>query len=307
MTAHAGLQASTSYRLSKRWAFAGLLFPAIGVIAVFMIAPVAIVFVYSFLQPERYGGVVWSFSTEGYLQILFERDFLDGSLQFSADYVLILWRSVFQAAICTVLCLMISVPMAYFIATRSERSKSIWIFLITVPYWVNLLIRTIALLFILRDDGPVNKLIMMTGFVQGPLPLSYNNFAIGLGLVYSFLPFMVLPLYSAFERFDFRLLEAAYDLYASRRVAFFKIVLPVMRPGLIAGSLLVFIPSIGSYLAPDILGGGKTLMIGNLIGTQFQGAHNWPFGAALSMILLTVTLIVLIWMARRAARKNVGY
>lgn len=272
-----------------------------------MIAPVAIVFVYSFLQPERYGGVVWSFSTEGYLQILFERDFLDGSLQFSADYVLILWRSVFQAAICTVLCLMISVPMAYFIATRSERSKSIWIFLITVPYWVNLLIRTIALLFILRDDGPVNKLIMMTGFVQGPLPLSYNNFAIGLGLVYSFLPFMVLPLYSAFERFDFRLLEAAYDLYASRRVAFFKIVLPVMRPGLIAGSLLVFIPSIGSYLAPDILGGGKTLMIGNLIGTQFQGAHNWPFGAALSMILLTVTLIVLIWMARRAARKNVGY
>lgn len=291
-----------SSRLPQRVVMAGLLWPALAMIVLFMVAPVAIMAVYSFLEPATYGGVVWNFSTRAYEQILFERDFLDDSLVFSPDYLWILWRSVAQASVATLLCLLISVPTAYYIATRPDRTKSIWIVLITIPYWVNLLIRTIALLFILRDDGPVNSVLMATGLVGSPLPLSYNSFAIGLGLVYSFLPFMVLPLYSAFERFDFKLLEAAYDLYASRRVAFFRIVLPVMRPGLIAGGLLVFIPAIGSYLAPDILGGGKTLMIGNLIGTQFQGARNWPFGAALSMILLTLTLIVLIWMARRAAR-----
>ena len=235
-----------------------------------MAVPIGIMLVYSFLEPATYGGVEWRFSTAGYTHILFERDFLDDSLVFSVDYLLILWRSVAQAAVATVLCLIVSVPTAYFIATRSARAKTIWIFLITVPYWVNLLIRTIALLFILRDDGPINASLMATGLVSEPLPLSYNSFAIGLGLVYSFLPFMVLPLFAAFERFDFNLLEAAYDLCASRRVAFFRIVLPVMRPGLVAGGLLVFIPSIGSCLAPDILGGGKTLMIGNLIGTQFQ-------------------------------------
>ncbi len=291
-----------SSRWSERAVTAGLLWPSLAVITVFMVIPVAIMAVYSFLEPATYGGVVWKFSTAGYEQILFERDFLDDSLVFSADYLLILWRSVAQAAIATLLCLIISVPTAYYIATRSDRAKTIWIYLITIPYWVNLLIRTIALLFILRDDGPINDVLMAAGLVSAPLSLSYNSFAIGLGLVYSFLPFMVLPLYSAFERFDFKLLEAAYDLYASRRIAFFRIVLPVMRPGLVAGGLLVFIPAIGSFLAPDILGGGKTLMIGNLIGTQFQGARNWPFGAALSMILMTLTLIVLIWMARRAAR-----
>lgn len=291
-------------RIPDRLVSAAILWPALAMILFFMVVPVAIMAVYSFLEPATYGGVVWNFSSAGYEQILFERDFLTDELVFSADYLWILWRSVVQAAVATFLCLLISVPTAYFIATRPPYSKTMWIYLITIPYWVNLLIRTIALLFILRDDGPINATVMATGLTDVPLPLSYNSFAIGLGLVYSFLPFMVLPLYSAFERFDFKLLEAAYDLYASRRVAFFRIVLPVMRPGLVAGSLLVFIPAIGSYLAPDILGGGKTLMIGNLIGTQFQGARNWPFGAALSMILLTMTLLVLIWMARRSARSR---
>lgn len=295
-----------SSRLPEKTVTAAILWPALAMIVFFMVVPVAIMAVYSFLEPATYGGVVWNFSTGGYQQILFERDFLTDELVFSPDYLWILWRSVFQAAVATLLCLLIAVPTAYFIATRPERSKAIWIYLITIPYWVNLLIRTIALLFILRDDGPINAGLIATGVTDTALPLSYNAFAIGLGLVYSFLPFMVLPLYSAFERFDFKLLEAAYDLYAPRRVAFFRIVLPVMRPGLVAGSLLVFIPAIGSYLAPDILGGGKTLMVGNLIGAQFQGARNWPFGAALSMILLTMTLIALVWMARRAAHNRLN-
>lgn len=301
-----GRSPALSSRIPPGVAHAGLLWPSLTIILVFMAAPIGIMFIYSFLVAAPYGGVEWTFSSDAYTQILFERDFLDDSLTFTPDYLIIVARSVFQAAIATVLCLLISVPTAYYIATRSDRAKNIWLFLITIPYWVNLLIRTIALLFVLRGDGPVNTALLEFGLINQPLPLSYNGFAISLGLVYSFLPFMVLPLYSAFERFDFRLLEAAYDLYASRRVAFFRIVLPVMRPGLIAGSLLVFIPSIGSYLAPDILGGGKTLMIGNLIGTQFQGARNWPFGAALSMILLTITLIVLLWLARRAARQQLN-
>lgn len=293
-----------SSRIPPGVAHAGLLWPSLAIILVFMVAPICIMFTYSFLTAAPYGGVEWTFSGAAYTEILFERDFLDDSLTFTPDYLIIVARSVFQAAIATLLCLLISVPTAYYIATRSDRAKNVWLFLVTIPYWVNLLIRTIALLFVLRGDGPINTALLDLGVITQPLPLSYNGFAISLGLIYSFLPFMVLPLYSAFERFDFRLLEAAYDLYASRRVAFFRIVLPVMRPGLIAGSLLVFIPSIGSYLAPDILGGGKTLMIGNLIGTQFQAARNWPFGAALSMILLTITLIVLLWLARRAARQQ---
>ena len=282
---------------------AALIGPALVIIAVFMGLPLCIMAVYSVLEPAQYGGVIWNLSPEAYLQTLFERDFLTDDLVFSGDYLKIFARSVLQAGIATVLCLIIGIPTAYYIATRPERQKNIWLFAVTIPYWVNLLIRTIALLMILRDDGPVNTALISIGLTETPLPLAYNNFAIGVGLAYSFLPFMILPLYSAFERFDFSLMEAAYDLHASRTQAFFKVVLPILKPGIVAGSLLVFIPGIGSYLAPDILGGGKTMMIGNLIGLQFQGSRNWPFGAALSMVLLSLTLLVLVWSARRSARQ----
>lgn len=282
---------------------AGLILPPLAVIALFMIVPVGIMLIYSFLEPDTYGGVVWSFSFEAYIQFLFERDIFDETLAFSPDYLSIFARSITQAFIATALCLVIGIPTAYFIATRPGNQKSIWLFIITIPYWVNLLVRTIALLFVLRSDGPVNESLMFLHIISEPLKLSYNEFAIGTGLVYSFLPFMILPLYSAFERFDFDLLDAAYDLYASRTKAFFKILLPIMKPGLIAGCLLVFIPSIGSFLAPDILGGGKKMMVGNLIAMQFQGSRNWPFGAAVSMILLSLTLITLIFFAVRASKK----
>jgi spermidine/putrescine transport system permease protein len=281
-----------------------LLTPAIATILIFMALPIAITTVYSVLTPAQYGGVIWEFSPEAYIRLLFERDIFDDSLAFNADYLQILARSVLQAGIATILCLIIGLPTAWFIATRPAGQKSFWLMLVTVPYWVNLLVRTIALLLILRDEGPINGALQSIGLTDGPLPLAYNNFAIGLGLVSSFLPFMILPLYAAIERFDFSLLEAAYDLHANRRKAFFAVILPILRPGLISGGLLVFIPGIGSYLAPDILGGGKTLMLGNLIGMQFQGSRNWPFGAALSTILMAVTLVALIIIARRAAREE---
>lgn len=281
-----------------------LVAPSLATILIFMAVPIAITTLYSVLTPAQYGGVVWEMSPEAYIRLLFERDIFDGTLAFNADYLRILARSVAQAGAGTILCLIVGLPTAWFIATRPPAQKSVWLMLVTIPYWVNLLVRTIALLLILRDEGPVNGALQWLGLTNGPLPLAYNNFAIGLGLVSSFLPFMILPLYAAIERFDFTLLEAAYDLHANRRQAFFAVILPILRPGLIAGGLLVFIPGIGSYLAPDILGGGKTLMLGNLIGMQFQGSRNWPFGAALSTILMAVTLISLVAIARRAGREE---
>lgn len=281
-----------------------LLAPSLGTILIFMALPIGLTTIYSVLTPAQYGGVIWKPSGEAYVRLLFERDIFDDTLTFTSDYLQILARSVVQAGVATVLCLLIGLPTAWFIATRPASQKSLWLMLVTVPYWVNLLVRTIALLLILRDEGPINFALQSLGLTDGPLPLAYNNFAIGLGLVSSFLPFMILPLYAAIERFDFSLLEAAYDLHASRWQAIWSVILPILRPGLIAGGLLVFIPGIGSYLAPDILGGGKTLMLGNLIGMQFQGSRNWPFGAALSTVLMTVTLIALIIVARRAAREE---
>jgi spermidine/putrescine transport system permease protein len=276
-----------------------LLTPAILVITIFLALPLCIMFMFSFLEPGTYGGVIWSFSPEAYIQFLFERDIFDDSLTLTSDYLMIFWRSILQACIATGLCLLIGFPTAYFIVTRPDRQKTFWLFLITVPYWVNLLVRTVALLFVLRDDGPINASIMATGMIDHPLPLAFSDFAIGLGLIYSYLPFMILPIYASLERFDFNLLEAAYDLYAGYRRVLFGVVLPAIKPGVIAGSMLVFIPSLGSFLAPDILGGGKKIMVGNLIAIQFQGSRNWPFGAAVSMILMTVALIVLIVLIRR--------
>ncbi|QND46403.1 ABC transporter permease (plasmid) [Rhizobium lusitanum] len=274
--------------------------PALAVIGIFLLLPLGLMAVYSLLKPGAYGGVVWQFSPEAYIRFLFDRDIFDDSLVLTTDYLAIFGRSVLQGAIATVLCLLAGFPVAYFVATRPENQKNIWLFLITIPYWVNLLIRTVALLFVLRDDGPVNSLLEWLGIIKDPLPLAYSDFAIGLGLIYSYLPFMILPIYSALERFDFRLIEAAYDLYAGYRKVLFGVLIPIVKPGIVAGCLLVFIPSVGSFLAPDILGGGKKMMIGNLIVMQFQGSRNWPFGAAVSMILLTVTLVLLLTVARRA-------
>ena len=180
--------------------------------------------------------------------------------------------------------------------------RTAWVFLITVPYWINLLIRTVSMLFIIRDEGPINHALIAMGVTSEPIRMAYTDFGIALGLVYSYLPFMVLPIYASIERFDFRLMEAAYDLYSDRWTILRKIVLPITKPGIIAGSLLVFIPSLGSFIAPDLLGGGKNLMIGNLIALQFQGSRNWPFGSASAVILMTVVLIVLIVFARRRAQ-----
>jgi spermidine/putrescine transport system permease protein len=283
-----------------------LLLPAWLIIGVLLLLPVLLMVVYSFLTKEFRGGVEWTFTLAAYDQFFLTRGlFGDEPPRIEWTYINIFWRSIWQAALATLLCLLIGFPTAWFIATRPPQSRGIWLFLITIPYWVNLLIRTVGLRFILRDNGPLNEALIATGLIDAPLPILNTNVAVQIGLFYSYLPFMVLPIYAAVERYDFALSEAAADLYASRWQALLHVVLPAVRPGIVAGSILVFIPALGAFLAPDLLGGAKSFMIGSLIDEQFRGSQgNWPFGAAASVILMTLVLIALLIQARAAARRS---
>ena len=281
-----------------------LLLPTWAMIGIFLLLPVLLMVVYSFLTKEFRGGVEWTFSLAAYDQFLFTRGlFGDEPATLDWTYITIFWRSIWQAGLATLICLIVGFPTAWYIATRPVQSRALWLFMITVPYWVNLLIRTVSLRFLLRDQGPMNDMLIGSGLLDSPLQIINTNLAVQLGLFYSYLPFMVLPIYAAVERYNFALSEAAAGLYASRWTTLREIVLPVVRPGIIAGCILVFVPSLGAFLAPDLLGGAKTYMIGSLIEEQFKGSQgNWPFGAAVSVILMTLVLIVLLFYARAQGR-----
>ncbi len=283
-----------------------LLLPAWLVIGFFLVLPVLMMLLYSFLTKEFRGGVIWEFSPAAYDQFFFNRGlFGDEPPTIEWTYIGIFWRSIVQAFIATLICLAIGFPTAYYIATRPPSTRSIWLFLVTIPYWVNLLIRTVSMKFLIRDNGPLNEWLMMAGIIDTPFHIINTNLAVQLGLFYSYLPFMVLPIYASVERFNFSLAEASADLYASRWATLRRVILPSVKPGIIAGCILVFVPSLGAFLAPDLLGGAKNFMIGSLIEEQFKGnAGNWPFGAAASMILLTMVLFVLMFYARSQARSE---
>ena len=292
---------------SYRSARVPLLIPTWAMIGIFLLLPVILMAIYSFLTKEARGGVIWDFSLAAYDQFFVNRGlFGDEAAALEWTYITVFWRSIVQAFIATVLCLLIGFPTAWFIATRPQSSRGLWLFLITVPYWVNLLIRTVSLRFLIRENGPLNEGLLALGVISEPLAMINTNFAVQLGLFYSYLPFMVLPIYAAVERYNFALSEAAADLYASRWVTLQEIVLPMVKPGIIAGGLLVFIPSLGAFLAPNLLGGAKNFMIGSLIDEQFKKSlGNWPFGAAVSMILMSLVLILLMLYARSTTRQGV--
>jgi spermidine/putrescine transport system permease protein len=287
--------------IRSRWALVG---PAITVITIFGILPLVITLIYSFLVAGTYGGVEWKFTTTAYVQFLFDRDIFDGTLHFVPDYLEIFWRSIMLAGVTTVACLVIGFPTAYFMATRPPEQRNFWVFLITIPFWTNLLIRTYAIMLIIRDEGLINDFLIWLGVIDKPITILYTNFAILLGLLYSFLPFMVLPLYASLEKMDFRLVEAGFDLYATRSRVLRRIIIPLAKPGIVAGCLLVFIPGLGSYITPVLLGGGGELMIGNLIALQFGTSRNWPFGSAMAFILLVVVLLALMLYARSSSGKS---
>ncbi|MFX4298487.1 MULTISPECIES: ABC transporter permease [Roseobacteraceae] len=278
----------------RRWF---LSIPALAIITALSLVPMLIVLVFSFLEKDTYGGVVWNFSTAAWVEVFAQRDIFDGTLKLADAHFSIFWRSIKLSMITTALTLAIGVPIAYFIATRSRKARNIWLFAITIPFWTSLLIRTIAIMEIIRKDGILNATLQKVGVIDAPVQFLFSDFAIGLGMTYVYLPLMVLPVYASVERLDFNLLEACYDLYASRWTAFRRVVLPLIKPGVIAGSILVFVPSLGDYVTPRILGGGGNLMIGNLIELQFGQGRNWPLGAALSLTLMLMIVGILFYYA----------
>lgn len=283
----------------------GLIAPGMAVLAVFLVAPLAIMLLVSFLQPGEYGGVKWGqYSLEAYVNFLYERDF-DDSLVFNTDYLGIFQRSFWLAVATTVGCLLIGFPTALYLALQSERKRNLLLFLVTVPFWTNLLVRVYAWMLLLRNGGLVDGALGVFGVPEGSLGLLYSNAAVMIGLLYSFLPFMVLPIYTSLEKLDWRLVEAAFDLGANRWQALKRVILPLALPGMLVGATLVFIPALGNYIIPELLGGGKALMIGNLIQLQFGSGHNWPLGAALAFSLFSLVLLALLFNGLRQRGQEV--
>lgn len=290
--------------LRNRWLLSA---PALLIILVAATGPLLIVLLYSLLAPGPYGDVKWQFSTDAWVSVLLERDIFDDTLSIADAHLTIFLRSVKLALGTTLLTLLFGFPTAYFIATRPERMREVWLFLITIPFWTNLLIRTFAVLEIIRNEGMINSLLIDLGLIERPIQMLFTDFAIMVGMVYVYLPLMVLPLYASMEKLDFRLVEAGYDLYATRFKVLRRIIFPLVKPGVIAGSILVFIPALGAYVTPSVLGGGKNLMLGNLIELQFGQGRNWPLGAALSITLMAIVMVALLAYVRNAGSSEVRH
>lgn len=268
--------------------------PAMFTLGLFLLLPLGIMLLVSLLQSGDYGGVKWGqYSLEAYVNFLYERD-LDDSLVFNTDYLQIFQRSFWLSVMTTAGCLLIGFPTALYLALQNERKRNLLLFLVTVPFWTNLLVRVYAWILLLRNGGLVDSGLHGLGLTDKALGILYTDGAVIIGLLYTFLPFMVLPIYTSLEKLDWRLVEAAFDLGANRFHALRRIILPLAMPGVMAGVILVFIPSLGNYIIPELLGGGKSLMIGNLIQLQFGASHNWPLGAALSFALLGFVLLAML-------------
>jgi spermidine/putrescine transport system permease protein len=278
--------------------------PALIVLFCAASGPLLIMLVYSFLSAGPYGGVEWEFSTDGWLNVFMQRDIFDDTLSIADAHVSILWRSVRLSLMTTFTCFIFGFPTAYFIATRPAESRNLWLFIVTIPFWTNLLIRTFAVMELIRNQGVVNTFLTSFGFIDEPIQMLFTDYAVMIGMTYVYLPLMVLPIYASMEKLDFRLVEAGYDLYATRLKVLKRIIVPLVRPGIIAGSILVFVPSLGAYVTPRILGGGKHMMLGNLIGLQFGQGRNWPLGSALSLALLVLVMIALLYYVRSAGKSR---
>lgn len=290
--------------IRDRWLLSA---PALVIILLAATGPLLIVLVYSFLTSAAYGGVEWKFSPDAWISVFLERDIFDDTLSLADANVTIFWRSIKLALMTTVVTLALGFPTAYFMATRSEKTRDLWLFLITIPFWTNLLIRTFAVLQIIRNEGIINTLLIKAGIISAPIQILFTDTAILIGMAYVYLPLMVLPIYASMEKLDFRLVEAGYDLYASRWQVLRRIILPLVKPGVIAGSILVFIPAIGAYVTPSLLGGGKNMMVSNFIELQFGQAHNWPLGSALAITVMVIVMIALLIYVRNAGAASGEY
>ncbi len=267
--------------MKKLFGLWGLLFPAGFWLVVFFLLPLGIILVYSFVERGVYGGIEWIFTWENYTRA------------FDPLYVKILWRSLGIAFLTTLFCLAGGYPLAYFIAFAPAKWKNLLLILLIIPFWTNFLIRTYAWIVILQDQGLLNSMLLHFGIIREPLNILYNIKAVMLGMVYGYLPFMVLPIYASLEKVQISHLEASMDLGANRIKTFWHITIPLTAPGIAAGIVLVFVPTIGEFVIPDILGGAKSILIGNIITNQFLTARDWPFGAAMTFILVMLVLLSL--------------
>jgi len=292
----------TAASVRSAWALSA---PALLVLVFAASGPLLVVLIYSFLTPGKYGNVEWIFSLNGWRQILWSEDiFSPGTYALADAHLTIFWRSVKLSLATTAITFAVGFPTAWFIATRPPKARALWLFLITIPFWTNLLIRTAAINEVIRNEGLLNTVLINLGLISEPIRIIYTDTAVFIGMAYVYLPLMVLPLFAAIDRFDMKLLEAGYDLYASRWRLLRRVILPIVRPGIVAGSILVFVPSLGAYVTPRILGGGKNMMIGNFIELQFGQGRNWPLGAALSMALMAVVMVALLVYVRATTRET---
>jgi len=265
--------------------------PAVVWLVTFFILPLIIVIVVSFMTRGSNGTIVLPLTLEHYQRI------------FGPIYFPVFLKSIWISLITTILCLLAGYPLAFFISTRkSKRAQNLALFLVILPFWTNFLVRTYAWRMILGTEGTINESLMNLHIITQPLQLLNTQFAVLIGLIYGELPFMILPIYTSVERFDFRLVEAAHDLGANDWRAFWRVVVPLTFPGVLAGCILVFIPSIGAFITPDLLGGTQGLMIGNLINQQFHGTGNWPLGAAASVVMMGIVMVGLLVYARVGRR-----
>ena len=263
--------------------------PAAVLMLATLVVPLGIICVYSVLTRGAYGGVELPLTIENYGRL------------FDPLYGSIFLRSFWVAALATALCLLLGFPLALFISRAGAR-KNLYLTLVVLPFWTSFLIRTYAWMFLLRDTGLVNTVLLALGLIHDPLPMLYNDGAVILGLVYGFLPFTVLPLYATLERLDRSLLEAAADLGSKPWETLFRVTIPLCAPGIQAAAILVFVPCLGTYLTSDLLGGSKTILIGNLVQNQFTASRDWPFGAAASLVLMLVATMLLV-AARRSGEE----
>ncbi len=269
-----------------------LLTPLLVWVMAFVVAPALIILVYSFGERQVLGGVTLGFSLRSWARVG------------DPIYLAILWRSVEYAGITTLICLVVGYPVAFVVGRASERHRPLLLTLVMIPFWTSFLIRTYAWVTILKSEGLLNSLLLQLSWISEPIEMMYTPFAVIIGLVYTFVPFMILPIYGSVEKLDASLIEAALDLGAGPWRAFWKVILPLTRPGISAGVLLVFVPALGLYAVNDILGGGRVDMIGNVIENQFKGtARNWPFGAALGTALLGAFALAF-WLTRRPGRAD---
>lgn len=268
--------------------------PAVLVMAAGVVLPMIVLAVVSLSVPLDFGGVAWGdFTARAYERVVFDRDW-DGARVLQHGYIDIFARSVVMALLTTAGCLLIGFPTALFMATRSRKWKAALLILITIPFWTCVVVQMYGWIIVIADNGLLNQIMSRAGLMQGTLGLLYTDLATVIGLVYAFTPFMVLPIFAALDDFDWRLLEAAYDLGADKPAALVHVVVPCCRPGIMAGVGLVFVPALGSYTIPGLLGGNHAFMIGNLIDFQFAGGRDWPLGAAMSFVLLAVVLVAML-------------